>query len=162
MTNSRFRLASLVVGVLLLPLPLAAGQGIVQVPIHGVTGTIATPDSVNRFYTGLNKTLKKTGDALGRPARKNGKAEGDDPSFERLLPGTAVAVRYTVKGFAASDTEGIVTSVDRSRKRITIRFADGTTETLRASEHPMHGGRVIVFYPDESGRNAPHSFKPGS
>ena len=160
-THPGFWLTSLVVGVLLVPLPLAAGQGIVQVPIHGVTGTIATPDSVDRFYTDLNKTLEKTGDAF-RPARKIAKADSDDASFARLQPGITVAVRYTVKGLAASDTEGIVTNVDRSRKRITIRFADGATETLRASEHPMRGGRVIVFYPDESGRNAPHYFKPGS
>jgi hypothetical protein len=160
-THAGFWLTSLVFG-LLLPLPLNAGQGVTQVPIHGLTGTIATPESVHRFYTDLNKGLEKTGDAFDRVGRKSAKADSDVASFERVRPGTPVAVRYTVKGLAASDTEGIVTSVDRSRKRITIRFADGAMQTLRASEHPMHGGRVIVFYPDESGQNAPHYFKPSS
>ena len=160
-TRPGVRLTSLVFA-LLLPLPLSAGQGVVQVPIHGVTGTIATPESVERFYTGLNKTLEKTGDAFDRRSRKSAKVDSDDDSLESLRPGTPVAVRYTVKGHAASDTEGIVTSVDRSKKRITIRFADGSTQALRASEHPMHGGRVIVFYADESGQKAPHYFKPTS
>jgi len=152
-------LTSVVVG-LLLPLPLHAGQGVTQVPIHGFTGTIATPESVDRFYTDLNKGLEKTGDAFDRVSPKHPRVDSDDASLESLRPGTPVAVRYTVKGLATSDTEGVVTSVDRSRKQITLRSADGETQTLRVSTHPTHGGRVIVFYPDESGRNAPHYFKP--
>jgi hypothetical protein len=57
--------------------------------------------------------------------------------------------------------EGVVTNVDRSSKRITIRFAGGSTETLRLTRSTS-GGRVIVYYPDRSGQQAAHYFKPAS
>ena len=87
-------LTSVVVG-LLFPLPLHAGQGVTQVPIHGFTGTIATPESVDRFYTDLNKGLEKTGDAFDRVSPKHPRVDSDDASLESLRPGTPVAVRYS-------------------------------------------------------------------
>jgi hypothetical protein len=84
-------------------------------------------------------------------------------------------VHYSVKGIqtsadeidesrrnGSSVNEGIVTSVDRSRKRITIRFAEGTTETLRFTRDASGGGRVIVSYADRSGHKVAYHFKPAS
>src|SRR5688572_26592569 len=53
---------SLIVGWLLLSGPLTASGQIVRVP--GVTGTLALPESVDKFYADVNKILVKTSDAV--------------------------------------------------------------------------------------------------
>jgi hypothetical protein len=71
-------------------------------------------------------------------------------------------------------TEGTVTSVDRRRKQITIRFENGTSETFRLSDRaaaeaggdaePTATGatRVTVYYSDEAGQKVAHFFKKTS
>jgi hypothetical protein len=161
-THRGYWLGSLLCGALTLPASALAGQGPAQVPIHGVTGTIATPESVKSFYDGVNKTLVKTGDGIDhlRGATK-AKADGEAASLDGLRPGTSVVVHYSVKGIqtSADANEGIITNVDRASKRITIRFAGGSTETLRLTRSTSGGGRVIVYYPDRSGRQVAHYFK---
>jgi hypothetical protein len=168
-------LGSLLCGALTLPASALAGQSPAQVPIHGVTGTIATPESVERFYDGVNKTLVKTGEGIDRlRGATKAKPDGEAASLDGLRPGTSVVVHYSVKGIqtsadandaversGSSVNEGIVTNVDRSSKRITIRFAGGSTETLRLTRSTS-GGRVIVYYPDRAGQQAAHYFKPAS
>ena len=57
--------------------------------------------------------------------------------------------------------EGTVTSVDRGRKQITIKFANGGTETLHSdNSFTARSSRVIVYYASESGRRVAHFFKP--
>jgi hypothetical protein len=95
-------------------------------------------------------------------------------SLDSLQPGTPVAVQYVVKGIQASAdqttqgsatpvtiNEGTVTRVDRTRKRITIRFANGTTEALQ-SDHSFtkSSSRVKVPYLDKPGRRVARFFKP--
>lgn len=174
-------LGPLVCGLLALPAALMAGQGLVQIPIHDFSGTIALPESVDKFYSDVNKILVTTGSGINRVTRTSkGPKAHDGESLDNLKPGTAVVVHYTVKGILASadDTvgidedrrlnEGVVTSVDRSRKRITIRFANGMTETLRSARPAAPDSaartrsRVVVYYPDESGRRVAHYFKPTS
>jgi len=175
-THRGYWLGSLLCGALTLPASALAGQGPAQVPIHGVTGTIATPESVKSFYDGVNKTLVKTGDGIDhlRGATK-AKADGEAASLDGLRPGTSVVVHYSVKGIqtsadandaversGSSVNEGIVTNINRSSKHITIRFAGGSTETLRLTRSTSGGGRVIVYYPDRSGQQVAHYFKPAS
>lgn len=171
-THAGYWLGSLLCGALTLPASALAGQSPAQVPIHGVTGTIATPESVDRFYDGVNKTLVKTGEGIDhlRGATK-AKADGEAASLDGLRPGTPVVVHYSVKGIqtsadanedGSSVNEGIITNVDRSSKRITIRFAGGSTETLRLTRSTSGGGRVIVYYPDQAGQRVAHYFKPAS
>ena len=171
-THRGYWLGSLLCGALTLPASALAGQGLVQVPIHGVTGIIAPPWSVEQFYDGVNKTLEETGEGIDhlRGATK-AKADGEAASLDGLRPGTAVVVHYSVKGIqtsadanenTSSVNEGVVTNVNRSSKRITIRFAGGSTETLRLTRSTSGGGRVIVYYPDRSGQQVAHYFKPAS
>jgi hypothetical protein len=155
--------------------PLTAGQ----VPIHGVTGTIALPDSVEKFYSGVNKTLVKTKDGIDHiTGKKNATTpDAEAASLDTLQPGTAVVVHYMVKGIRASadpidsggrngvrPNEGIVTHIDRHRNHITIRLADGTTETLRlthnnADNSNTRRSRIVVYYADASGRKVAQYFK---
>ena len=146
-----------------------------QVPIHGVTGTIALPDGVDKVYSGVNKALVKTKDGIDHIARKH--EDRNATLLDRLQVGTPVEVHYTVKGIRASadpidavgrngarPNEGIVTKIDRHRNRITIQFANGATEILR----PAHGNvnnsnarrsRIVVRYSDVSGRKVAQYFK---
>jgi len=175
-THAGYWLGSLLCGALTLPASALAGQSPPQVPIHGVTGTIATPESVRSFYDGVNKTLVKTGEGIDHlRGATQAKADGEAASLDGLRSGTPVVVHYSVKGIqtsadandavernGSSVNEGIVTNVDRSSKRITIRFAAGSTETLRLTRSTSGGGRVIVYYPDRSGQQVAHYFKPAS
>jgi hypothetical protein len=175
-THPGYWLGSLLCGALALPASALGGQGLVQIPIPGVTGIIAPAYSVEQFYDGVNKILVETGEGIDhlRGATK-AKADGEAASLDGLRPGTSVVVHYSVKGIqtsadandaversGSSVNEGIVTNVDRSTKHITIRFAGGSTETLRLTRSTSGGGRVIVYYPDRSGQQVAHYFKPAS
>jgi hypothetical protein len=122
----------------------------------------------------LNEGLEKAGDgidALTSDPRTGHKGVG---SFDSLQPGTSVAVQYVVKGIQASAdqtaqvssdplniNEGTVTRVDRDRKRITIRFANGTTEALQSdNSFTPHSSRVKVSYLNQSGQRVARFFKP--
>jgi hypothetical protein len=154
----------------------AAGQ-VQGPPIHGVTGTIAPQPSVDRFYSGLSTAVEKAGDGIDHLTRGTNptKPHGDN-SLDDLRPGMPVAVQYVVKGIQASasetdaiapdgvtQNEGTIASVDRHRKRIAVRFADGTTETLRhaeAASSEQRKSRAVVSYADDSGRRVVKYFKP--
>ena len=62
--------------------------------------------------------------------------------------------------------EGIVTRVDRSRNRITIKFSQGATETFRSTRHGAQDAdgsvhsRVIVYHANDAGQIVAHYFKP--
>ena len=170
-TRHAYWLGALFLG---LATPLMAGQ----VPIHGVTGTIALPENVDNFYSGLNKALAKTNDGIHHISRqKKTRVDGRAASLDGLQPGAAVVVHYTVKGIQTSanpidairgngvtPNDGIVMKVDRQRNHITIEFADGTTETLRITHDQLDDSnarrsRMIVYYSDVSGRKVSRYFK---
>jgi hypothetical protein len=173
--HRRVWLGSLICGLLTLPAaPVAAqsGLGPLRVHINGLTGVIGLADNIDQFYSSMNKIIEETGDGLDdvfdAPDRK--KAKGGSASLERLRPGTEVVVHYAVKGIQASPdaitasslNAGVVTNVDRSRKQITIAFTNGESETLRMKHSATHGGRVIVYSVDDSGRKVTHYFEPAS
>jgi hypothetical protein len=172
--QQRFWLGSLLLGAFAIATPTANAQILVP-PNNGFNATIALPSTVDAFWTGVNEGLNKAGDGLdhlaGAKGPRTGKGAG---SLDSLQPGTAVAVQYTVKGIQASAdaadqigqegvnaNEGVVTKVDRSKKEITIKFADGQTQKLESeNSFTSHSSRAIVYYRDESGRKVAHFFKP--
>jgi len=163
-------------GVLTLPASALAGQGVLQVPIPGVTGILATPESVEKFYEGVNKTLVKTGEGIGKlRGETKTTPDGEAASLDGLRPGMPVVVHYSVKGIqtsadvddgiasnGSSVNEGVIADVDRSSKHITIRFAGGATESLHLTSSAVGHGRVIVYSRDQSGTRVVHYFKPRS
>jgi hypothetical protein len=133
---------------------LAAGQ----VPIHGVTGTMALPGDVDKVYSGINKlSVKVTGTTRRRDGETKKKA-GASVSLEGLQPGTPVAVR---------EREGIVSRVDPLKNRVTVNFTDGDTETFRPSRHApdkaeqqrASASHVVMYYIDQSGERVGHYLK---
>ena len=71
-------------------------------------------------------------------------------------------------------TEARVVRIERGRKRITVRFADGRTETFQltdraAAEAPAElehaqteATSVVIYYKDEKGQKVVHYFKKAS
>lgn len=102
---------------------------------------------------------------------------------EARVRDTTVVIHYTASGADAAAeeidvlgeeglkiTEGVVTDIDRGKKEITIRYANGKTETLQMTkraaaesgagiEESSEGAHIVVYYADESGRKVAHYFK---
>src|SRR5262245_39568583 len=165
----------LLVGAFTMATPAVEAQVLQPPPNNGFNATIALPSTIDAFWTGVDEGLEKAGDGLDHLVGDAGhKVRQGSGSLESLRPGTPVAVQYAVKGVQASPdltalagpsgvtaNEGTVTSVDRGRKQITIKFANGGTETLHSdNSFTAHSSRVIVYYADESGRPVARLFKP--
>jgi hypothetical protein len=157
--------------------PLAA-----QTPVQG---TIALEGTMTKFYRGVNALVVTTMDGaehvyhFAKGLVVHG-AKGPD-ALETLRPGVTVVVHYRIEGAEESaeeidrvaddglkTAEGIVERLDRRRHEITLRLADGTTETLRLTDRAagetdasISAGatRVTVYYSDESGHKVAHFFK---
>lgn len=182
--------SGLVVGALLMGLPavLALQQ---PPPIQGVTGTIATEGTIQETDAAGHSVLVKAADGvqhlfhLSKRSRVHS-GEGDlaaDEALRGLKKGTPVVVHYTSEGETLTaeeidrigaeglrQIEGSVTKVDRITRTISIKLADGTTQTLRLSERAAadagkdldsarDGARIIVYYKDEAGQRVAHYFK---
>jgi hypothetical protein len=133
-------------------------------PIHGVTGTIATPTTVNEEHKVANKIVVAAEDGIEHvfPAGKG--------PLSDLKPGSTVAVYYE-----STVTEGIVSDVNRSKNAITLQYAGGKTEKLQLAEKdavtpdqalkngkPAGTTRVIVYNSDEAHARIARYFKPKS
>jgi hypothetical protein len=174
MILQRYWLSPLLLGALALAAPPTARAQIFIPPNNGFNATIVLPSTIDAFYTGLNEGLEKLGDGIDDLNHGRSRVREGAGSFKTLRPGTPVAVQYSVKGIQASAdgtspigqpgshvNEGIVTNVDRDDRKVTIKFANGSTETLRSDNTATrHSSRVIVYYADESGRRVAHLFKP--
>jgi hypothetical protein len=147
----------------------AAGFGRPYVPIEGHTGIIQEPINTAVMYEGVNRIAT----ALDLASRKNAKVYKMEAvgNIERGMP---ITVQYAptddnaanvVDGVATE--EGKVTSVDRVRGRIGVKYTDGRTETLRVTEHaaPSSGTfevkdkRVVVSSFNKSGQPVVQYFK---
>lgn len=132
-------------------------------PISGVTGTIATPETVKEEYKAANKIAVAAEDGIEHvfPAGKG--------PLSDLTEGSTVAIYYGSKA-----TEGMVTDVGRKSGEITVRYDNGTVEKLKLAEkqavdpgRALKNGtqgdtRVVVYYSDEAHGRIARYFKPKS
>jgi len=151
-----------------------------------VQGTIALQATMKKVYQAANVVIVTTIDGVdhayhfAKDLVVHGGKKGVDP-FEGLREGATVVVHYTVEGTEATvheidridvegleTTEGTVTQIDRGRKHITVRYDNGRTETFllteRASaesqtEEAVAGGKVVIYYSNESGEKVAHFFR---
>ena len=155
-----------------------------------VTGTIALEGTVDQTYKAANTVIVKTVDGVrhlfhltGKTAVHGSESAGAE-ALRSLEAGSAVAVHYVadageqtalevdrLDGKGLKTTKGVVTLVDRAGRKIAIRLADGSTQTLRLTDRAaMDVGkdvdraranttRVIVYYADEAGQRVAHYFK---
>jgi len=153
-------------------------------PIHGVTGTVATEETVEDVHEAGRGILGKVARLFrwNRRSPASGDEAGDE-TFAGLNTGTAVVVQTTTprERLAAEEIdrpddegaqrmEGVITAVNRRDRTISIRLADGTRQTLRLSDGAADGAdkvvdragvgaRVIVFVKGEAGERIVHYFK---
>lgn len=111
---------------------------------------VAMEGTMKQFYRGLNFVVVKTMDGVEhvynftKDLIVHGGKKPDVDALEGLREGTTVVIHYSTTGAKASAeeidvlddgglriTEGVVTNIDRGKKQITIRFANGRTETLQ-------------------------------
>ena len=126
----------------------AAAQG-TPPPIQGVTGTIATDETIK----GEHKAAGKIAEGV-KKILPGGKSTSENP-LDALIAGSRVVVRDVADGgdAAKTTTEGVVIDVNRSRKQITIRSADKKTHTLRvmdAAGASGSGDHVVVSLADQA------------
>jgi hypothetical protein len=154
---------------------------------------IATEGTVTQFYRAANVVIVKTMDGVEHVYHftrdlivHGGKKPGID-ALDGLREGTTVVIHYehgkphalvreidVLGDDGVKITEGVVTDIDRGEKEITIRFANGKTETLRMTDRaaaesreaidPSSGDatRIVVYYTDEQGRKVAHYFRKAS
>jgi len=164
------------------------GAGLAAQSPPSVTGTVALEGTMQKFYRAANVIVVKTIDGVEhafsftKSLIVHGAREGEDP-LAGLLEGRPVVVHYTVQGTRlsaqeidrvgaddATITEGRVVEVNRKRRQITIRFDNGTSETLRLSERaaadsstgiaePGIDVQVKVLVVDEDGQRVVHYFR---
>ena len=157
-------------------------------PIPGVTGTLALEGTVDKEHSGANTILVKASDGIRHlfhvtdRTTVHGVREVDD-SLNGLTHGSRVVVHYAVDGGEKTAVEvdriaddglremqGVVTHIDRHARRLSIRLADGTNETLQLSERAaadlgddaeraVDKSTVVVYYAEEGGGKVAHYFK---
>ena len=151
---------------------------------------VATEGTVKQFYRGLNYIVVNTKDGVEHVYNftkdlvvHGGKKPGVN-GLEGLRVGTSVAVHYSMADANASAqeidvlgdgglsfAEGVIAKIDRGKKEITIKFANGRTETFQmtsravaeserlSDESGARGTRIVIYYADESGHKVAHYFK---
>ena len=146
-----------------------------RVIVGPLTGAIGLESTIDTFYSRVHSLVKAMGLGGGIERSRTRGLEVVDS----LQPGAPVVAYYAVKGVQASASnvdrvgpdglnvnEGVITRVDRSSKRITIKFSHGSTETLRSTRHGVQDAdgsvhsRVIVYHTNPSGQIVAHYFKP--
>ncbi|MCU1383451.1 MAG: hypothetical protein JWL71_2148 [Acidobacteria bacterium] len=125
-------------------------------PIQGVTGTIATDETIEaEHHAGgvIADGVRRVADQAKKILHFGGKGTPPDPL-------SAFAGRRVVIRDGAERTEGTVIDVNRGRQQITIRIADRKTVTLRtadpsaaATESPL-----VVSYTDDAGATVSRDF----
>jgi hypothetical protein len=187
----QYLIAGVGCGAALLAVPgVRAEQGQPPPPIQGVTGTIALEGTIDQTSKATNTVVVKTVDGVRHLFHLNNKtavhgAESVEVEGVRgLKAGSVVIVHYG--GEAGEQTalevdrlgddglqmmEGVVTHVDRAGRKMSIRLADGSTQTLRLTDHAATDAgkevdraasdrtKVVVYYTDDAGERVAHYFK---
>jgi hypothetical protein len=179
------------VGLSLVAVALAA-QG-PPTPVVPQTGTMALEGTMKTFYKGVNKLVVTTVDGMEHVYQftkdliVHGGEDSGVEALDGMHQGVTVVIHYAVESGAPTAleidrvgdrgfqvTEARVVRIERGRKRITVRFADGRTETFQltdraAAEAPAELEQaqsgttsVVIYYKDEKGQKVVHFFKKAS
>ena len=173
-----------VVALAVAPSPVGSDQ--IMKPSGGQTATVAVEGTIEAVSPEGNSLSVRTTDGTTQLFRLFEKmfVHADDANDELigLRPGTAVVIHYSGSGESATVqevdridgdglriTEGVVTSINRNRGEIKVRFDNRKSETfkltnratkdvgrdLNQADHP----RVIVYYTSNRGIKEVHYFR---
>lgn len=164
---------------------MACGALAAQDVASGVEGTVKTVDKTTKTVVvktaeGTEHTFHFIGKTIAHGATAT--AKGSKDAFDGVKEGDDVVVHYTVKGAEKTAAEvdhvgkdGLkmsvvaVKSVDRGAKTVTVKTAEGGEEVYHLSDQAVHetakglktGGKVTIYYTEESGKKVAHYFKEG-
>ena len=157
-------------------------------PIPGVTGTLALEGTVDKTYAGANAIAVTTANGirhlfhLTQRTVVHGAAESE-AALTGVTVGSRVVVHYAmndgektavevdhVAADGLHEMKGVVTRVDRGAKQLSIRLADGLSETLQLSDRAAKDvgkdidraaddSTVVVYYAEEAGGKVAHYFR---
>ncbi len=186
----QYVMAGLGCGAALLAAPIARAGQQPSPPISGVTGTVALEGTVDQTSKAANTVIVKTVDGVRHlfhvtdKTAVHGVESVEVEGVRGLKAGSAVVVHYA--GDAGEQTalevdrlgdsglktlEGVVTHVDRAGRKISIKLADGSSQTLRLTDRAAvdagkevdrvvsSASKVVVYYTDEAGQRVAHYFK---
>jgi hypothetical protein len=155
-------------------------------PIQGVTGTIALEGTVDQTSDAGKTMIVKTVDGIrhlfhvSEKTTVHGAATADADTLQPLEAGNRIVVHYAthagqqtaleldrLDARGLKTMEGVVTRVDRAGRQMSIRLADGTSQTLRLTDRAAADvGRdvdsaagVVVYYADDAGHQVAHYFR---
>jgi hypothetical protein len=185
--SERLRCPGLVSISVLASLLLAPGMARAQAPAAPTPETVppALEGAIDQTYAEAGTILVKTVDGIKHlfhftPRTVVHGATEADTAFNGLTEGTRVVVHYAVAGGEKTAVEvdrigddglrhlhGVVLRVDRDTRRLSVRLADGSEETLELSDraaqdagHDVAGAtKVIVYYTDQGGHKVAHYFR---
>jgi hypothetical protein len=144
-------------------------------PVHGVTGTVATEETIKDTQKAGRGIFARVARLFGGGGRDSASVDdAGDETFAGLKIGTDVLLQDTPSDATltaeevdrllderARRLEGVIAEVNRSDRTISIRLADGTRQTLRFSGRPGGadqgidragtGARVVVVVKDAAG-----------
>lgn len=103
--------------------------------IPGVTGTIATEETVKDEHKAANKAAVAVKDAVTPDDNKGPLAD--------LKPGTTVVIRH-----GSDVTEGIVSKIERSSNEITVRYDNKKVEKLVLADRSAGDTRTVEYTND--------------
>jgi len=119
--------------------------------IHGVTGTIATEETIKDEHKAANKAAVAVKDGVDKLV-----PDAKGPLSDLKL-GTTVVIRYDT-----IVTEGTVSKVDRGDSEIVVRYDGGKTETLKLVDNGAAGARSVEYYSDDARGKVKRYFRPKS
>lgn len=143
-------------------LPFGAGVAAAQTapPIQGVTGTVATDGTIESEHKAAGAIAAGAAHVVDSAAKlfSSGKGTAQNP-LDALTEGSRVVVREAASA-AATTAEGVVIDVSRSRRQITVRFADKKTQTLRVLDRTSadQGPHVVVSLADQPAGKSGYDF----
>jgi hypothetical protein len=180
-------LVTLVLGVGLILVPSVSAPAQNRPPLQE---PIALEGTMKQFYKAANVIVVTTIDGVEHAYRftrdlivHGGKKPGVD-ALEDLEEGTTIVVHRTTSGpdaaIAEIDvvggeglkvTEGAVAGINRRKQEITLRYANGRTETLKLTPRAVSPSdarfdtsdgavtHIVVYYVDDAGRKVAHFVK---
>ena len=132
-------------------------------PIHGVTGTVATEESRKDTKAAGRGIMSRVAGLFGLGRKDSISDAAAEEIFTALKSGTRITVRTAPEEEqpAPQSVEAVIMSANPADRTLSIRFEDGTRQTLRLADAGSANERdaVVVSVIGQAGEPTPYYFK---